>query len=149
VNVAALGAQALAQLGQIKPLCDQFREPQYKLYWKQNLLFLRQLMQASPANAEMVRGQLEEHFPSEAEMAYRILVSYTADQFAEEGRQLLGALESESLLLRVITYQTLVELVGPRGGKYQPDDPPQTRMKHLSSWIEAFEAGKLKVRDEE
>jgi hypothetical protein len=147
INVAALAAQALAQLGQIKPLCDQFRDVQYKLYWRTNHAYLKQLMQSSPAAAEMMRQQLEEHFPSESEPVYRILIGYTKDQFVDEGRQLIGSLESESLMQRVLAYQTLVDLVGPRGGKYQPEEALPLRAKAVASWIEAFDSGKMKVKE--
>lgn len=147
INVAALGAQALAQLGQVKPLCDQFRDTQYKLYWRTNHAYLKELIQSSPPAAEMVRQQLEEHYPAESEAVYRTLIGYTKDQFVDEGRQLIGGLESESLMQRVLAYQTLVDLVGPRGGKYQPDDPPLVRSKAVASWLEAFNSGKMKLKD--
>ncbi len=148
VNVASLGAQALAQLGQIKPLCDQIRDVHYRLAWRSNHVFLKKLMQATPASADMVRLQLDEHLPAEESAAiYRLLCGYTKDQFTDEGRQLIAGLKSESSLHRVLAYQTLVDLVGPGGRKYQPEDPPNVRAKHLPAWIEAFDAGKLKVKE--
>lgn len=147
VNVASLASQALAQLEEIKPLCDQFRDVDYRSVWRSNQNFLRQLMQSKPAMAEMVRGQLETHYPAEAAAIYRLLCGFTKDQFAQEGRQIIGALESESSLVRVLAYQTLVDLVGPGGRKYRPEDPAPDRAKHVVAWIEAFEAGKLKVKE--
>lgn len=148
VNVASLASQALAQLGQIKPLCDQFRDVQYRLAWRTNHQFLKTLMQTSPASADMVRLQLDEHLsPEESAAIYRLLCGYTKDQFADEGRQLIAGLKSESSLHRVLAYQTLVDLVGPGGRKYQPEDPPNVRAKHFPAWVEAFDSGKLKVKD--
>jgi hypothetical protein len=147
VNVAALASQALAQLGQIKPLCDQFRDNRYRSVWPRNHAFLKQLIRSSPGNAEMVRQQLEEHFPSESEAVYRLLRDYDQEQFAQEGGELIAGLESENSLRRILAYQTLIELVGPGGRKYQPDEAPAIRAKHVAAWVEAFNSGRLKLKD--
>lgn len=149
VNVASLAAQSLAQLEQIKPLCDQFRDVHYRAAWRNNHAFLKHLLQSAPGAADMIRQQLDEHYPSESAPIYRLLRGFDQDQFAQEGQMLIGGLQSESQLLRVLSYQTLVDLVGPGGRKYQPEDPAPVRAKHVLAWVEAFEAGKLKVKSQD
>lgn len=146
INVASLAAQALAQLEEIKPLCDQFRDSHFRSVWRTNHAFLKQLLQSKPGVAEVFHDQLTKHYPSEAEAVFRILRGFDDEQFSQEGGMLIDALRSESQLLRVLAYQTLVDLVGPGNRKFQPEDPKPLRDKNIVAWFEAFEAGKLKVK---
>jgi hypothetical protein len=115
--------------------------PEQRSMWEDYLRSLEQAVARDPETAEQVREAFEKQYQSQAPALYRMLWGYTPqDLKGDQGTKLVGYLEHESLVYRVMAYHNLERFTGQKFG-YRPQDVPAKRQGAMLRWKERLQGG--------
>ncbi len=144
VEVRSLAVESLISAGEFWPLVDSLGDRKMKAYWSRQLEAVRTAICEDPAYAEKLRRVLQQRRGEEGKELYRMLWGYTNEQLQEGAdRELVTYLESDSLDLRVVAFDTLHRITGTTF-LYRPDRSPKTQRVPIRKWRHAASEGKIR-----
>lgn len=143
-EVRALALRSLALLDDFEPVVAAVDDPRQRAYWTEHFDALVQGAARSSESAALIREALSDAPGAETGgELFRILWGYTPDQLrGAEGRKLVGYLDHEDQMFRVLAFCHLQKLAG-RSLSYRPDDSPALRRSSVQRWRELFDNGEL------
>jgi hypothetical protein len=117
--------------------------------WPEYIEQLREAVARDAESAAAVRLALEKQYPQQAALMYRMLWGYN-DKNLQEGadKTLVGALEDETLAVRVLSFRTLHDLTG-LGLFYQPEQTAAKRQQPTVRWRQRLKAGEIRLKTPE
>ena len=143
-EVRSLAARSLCYLGVYEPAIEALGDETQRSTWSDHLAALRHALATSPEAAAEVRTTLERKRREDAGNLYRMMWGYT-QQDLENGAdaELVAALESESLDVRVLALENLREITG-KYLLYRPEAAEGNRRTSVARWREQLEAGAIR-----
>jgi hypothetical protein len=110
---------------------------------------LREAVARDLDSAAAVRLALEKQYPQQAADLYRMLWGYTEkDLQAGADKDLVKALEDDTLAVRVLGYWNLRDLTG-MGASYKPEQTAAKRQQPIRRWRQRLEAGEIRLKTPE
>jgi hypothetical protein len=147
-EVKRLALRCLGYVGQFRDMVAALDDPANRYEWDDYYIKpLRLAIARDPETAAAVRGALEKQYPQQAAELYRMLWGYTNDQLEgdREDANLVGALKSEVLAVRVLAYWNLRDITGVGEG-YQPAALPAVRQQKMSRWEQRLKDKEIRFR---
>jgi len=133
-EVRWLATRSLALAGEFKPVLDALSNPDQKLLWPDYVDLLRAAVIRGPQSAAAVRTAMEKAYGPEGAGLYEMLWRYRADTLRrEEAAQLVGFLDHEELVFRVLSAWNLKNIKGVTLS-YRPEDPYSKRQLAVQRW---------------
>ena len=146
VEVRSLAVESLISAGEFWPLVDSLGDRKMKAYWGRQLEAVRTAIREDAVYAEKLQRVLQQRRGEEGKELYRMLWGYTNEQLQEGAdRELVTYLESDSLDLRVVAFDTLHRITGTTF-LYRPDRSPKTQRVPIRKWRHAASEGKIRHR---
>jgi hypothetical protein len=126
-------------------------DPQAKSMWigpdAPYILELRAAIARSPETAAKVRAAFAQQRAPEAAALYRMLWGYSADDLKNGAdRDLVEALDHDSLDMRVLAFWNLQNITGPATHGYQPAETTFKRRPAVKAWQNKLREGKIVPR---
>jgi len=147
-EVAWLAARSMGYLDEFDSMVAALNAPEQKAVWEDYLRSLQQAVSRSRESAAKVRMAFEQRYPSHAAKLYRMLWGYTPEELESgQGAALVGYLDNELLIYRVMAYHNLEKLTGLKFN-YQPQATTLKRQTAVSRWKERLQGG-LFIRPKE
>ncbi len=148
-EVRWLAVRCLGYLGHFDLTVSVLDEEDSRTVWFDYIDELRAVLARGPRLAAAVREALEKHYGADAEILYRMLWGYSADDLRNGAvAALVDALEHERLAVRVLSFWNLRELTG-LGLFYRPEHPAARRQQPVQHWRERLASGEIVRRAEE
>jgi hypothetical protein len=148
-EVASLAARGLGFLDEFDPMVAALNAPEQRATWDDFMRALQQAVARGPDCAAKVRQAFEQRYPNFADKLYRMLWGYTPqDLEGGHGATLVGYLDHEQLVFRVMAFYNLEKLTGLKFN-YRPQDPTLKRQSAVSRWRERLQSGSLFSRPPE
>ena len=124
-------------------------DPARRLEWPEYVDQLREAVARDAESAAAVREALENQYPQQAALLYRMLWGYS-DKDLQDGadKTLVGALDDETLAVRVLSFRTLHESTG-LGLFYQPEQTAAKRLQPTVRWRQRLKAGEIRLKTPE
>ena len=124
-------------------------DPARKLDWPEYVDQLREAVARDSESAAAVRLALEKQYPQQAADLYRMLWGYT-DKDLQTGadKDLVKALDDDTLAVRVLSFWNLKELTG-LGLFYRPEQTAAKRQQPTRRWRQRLEAGEIRLKTPE
>jgi hypothetical protein len=142
-EVRALAIRAGAYLGDFDAFVSALNDTDQRASWAVQVEALKAAVARGPQTASLVRQTLEQQRGADAKLLYRMLWGYTADQLVGgEAQNLVDALNSESLDIRVLSFWNLQHITGV-SLFYRPEYPEAKRRSSLTKWRERLNDGKI------
>jgi hypothetical protein len=142
-EVRALAIRAGAYLGDFDAFVSALNDPDQRASWAVQVEALKAAVARDPRTASLVRQSLEQQRGADAKSLYRMLWGYTAEQLTGgEARNLVDALNSESLDIRVLSFWNLQSITGV-SLFYRPEYSEAKRRASLTKWRERLNDGKI------
>jgi hypothetical protein len=142
-EVAALAARSLGCLDEFDPMVTALNGAEQRAFWDEYMRSLQQAVNRGADTAAKVRLALEQRYPNHAPKLYRMLWGYTPKELVDgQGAILVGYLEHEMLVYRVMAYHNLEKLTGLKYA-YRPQDPLPRRQQAVARWKERLQLGLL------
>ena len=133
-EVRWLAMRSLALAGEFKPVLDGLNNPEQKLLWPDYIELLRSAVILGPQSAAAVRTAMEKAYGPEGAALYEMLWRYRADTLrGQEAAQLVGFLDHEELIFRVLSSWNLKNIKGVTLS-YRPEDPYSKRQLAVQRW---------------
>jgi hypothetical protein len=143
-EVRSLAMRSLAHLGNYEPCVAALNDPKEKLFWPVGMEELRAAVARSPEAAAAVRTAFEKTRSGDASALFRMLWGYSVDDLKNgAARDLIEAMDSDSLDMRVMSFSNLVSIAGPGTHGYRPEDPAAKRQRAYNAWKEKARQGKI------
>lgn len=143
VDVRALAARCLAQLGEFEPLIKELSNPQQKSFWAPEVDVLRQSLTRGPETVQQIRQTLERLNPKEAATLFRLMWGFSAEQLQGSGAaELVEMLESPDMAVRVLAIDTLRQITGAQL-LYRPEKATSDNRGSINRWIERQKDGSI------
>jgi hypothetical protein len=151
-EVKWLTLRCLGYVGHFRDMVVALNDPARRVEWPAWPEYIEQLREAVARDAESaaaVRLALEKQYPQQAALMYRMLWGYN-DKNLQEGadKTLVGALEDETLAVRVLSFRTLHDLTG-LGLFYQPEQTAAKRQQPTVRWRQRLKAGEIRLKTPE
>lgn len=147
IEVKSLAASCLAYLGFYDSILDALGDAGQRSSWRGHIGVLHEAMAQGPEPAVAIRHALERKRGDEASNLYRMLWGYSEEDLAgESAADLVAALESESLDVRVLAYENLMQITGSTL-LYHPEYIESRRSGPTQRWREKLEAGEIRYRN--
>lgn len=136
-ELRSLAAKCLALVGEYDDFVAILSDPAQRPAWDGQIEELRASMARSPADAAKVRVALEKERSSDAAGLYRLLWSFTDEQFVQGGaaQELIADLEHQDMDYRVLGYWNLRQLTNMR----HPYDPSEEDGKSRKDRVELWQ----------
>jgi hypothetical protein len=142
-DARAVAAHALAYMGQYSPLIGMLDDERFRPNWESIVAHLREAASSDPEHAARIHDALKGAYPPGAEFLYRQLWGYTKEQLNNEGIALLDGLDSSILAVRVMSIQTLGNVLGRRLFSYNPTGTSSQRQQWIQSYRPRAQSGTL------
>jgi hypothetical protein len=108
---------------------------------------LRNGMALSPESATDVRVAVERLRGDDGQILYRLLRGYSPAQLNEGGaRELVEALESPSMDIRVLAYENLRRIT-QKTHLFRPDREPRQQKSAVLNWRKSLQNGTVQYKD--
>lgn len=148
-EVRWLALRCLGYIGQFNDLVKTLNDPARKLDWPEYVDQLREAVARDAQSAAAVRVALETQYPQQAADLYRMLWGYS-DKDLQTGadKDLVKALEDDTLAVRVLSFWNLRELTG-LGLFYRPEQTAAKRLQPTVRWRQRLEAGEIRLKTPE
>jgi hypothetical protein len=112
--------------------------------WSGLIESLKAALARGPKTAALVRETFEKQRGEDANMLYRMLWGYTAEQLkAGEAAKLVEGLGSDSLDVRRLSFWNLRNITGGKLFSYQPENTAAKRKTPITKWRELLNDGKI------
>lgn len=147
VEVRTLAIRSLGQLGDFDSFLDALNDSELRSYW--HVLFdgLRDGMRLNPDSATDVRVAVERLRGDDGQILYRLLRGYSPAQLNEGGaRELVEALESPSMDIRVMAYENLRRIT-QKTHLFRPDREPRQQKSAVLNWRKSLQNGTIQYKD--
>lgn len=142
-EVRALAIRAGAYLGDFEAFVSALNDPDQRASWADQVAALKAAVARDPRTASLVRQTLVQQRGADAKLLYRMLWGYTVEQLAEgEAQNLVDALNSESLDIRVLSFWNLHQITG-LSLFYRPEYSEAKRRASLTKWRDRLKDGKI------
>lgn len=146
-EVRSLAIRASCYLGSFDACTAALNEKDEKNLWPTYIDELRSSVARSPDTAAKVRTALDKQRNADAAGLFRMLWGYSADDLrGGADRDLVDALNHDSLDLRVLAFWNLQNITGLPNFGYYPGDLAKKRNAPVNSWREKLRQGKIVPR---
>jgi hypothetical protein len=144
-EVRSLTMRSLVYLGSYEPCVDALNDPKEKLFWPVAMEELRAAIARSPEAAAAIRTTFEKQRSGDASALFRMLWGYSTDDLKNgAARDLVEAMDNESLDMRVMSFWNLLNITGPGTHGYRPEDKTaKLRQRGYNAWKEMARQGKI------
>jgi len=145
VEVRSLAARSLAHLGEFTGLVDEIGDQRQASFWAADLESLRVLLASSPETAARIQQAIDRRYGTHAAVLYRMLAGYSPEQLKgvnSSANELVKALESPELEMRVVGAYTLERIVGVNFG-YRAAGRPETNRAAITRFKDRAAAGEI------
>ena len=148
-EVKWLAVRCLGYVGQFRDMVAALNDPARRLEWPEYVDQLRDAVARDSESAAAVRQALEKQYPQQATLLYRMLWGYS-NKNLEDGadKDLVSALESDTLAVRVLSFRTLFGLTG-LGLYYQPEQTAAKRLQSTVQWQRRQKKGEIRLKTHE
>jgi len=140
-EIRYMAARSLALIDDFEPFIASFSDPDQKGVWTKEIEALQAALTRGPDTAALVRETFEKLRREDGDKLYRYVRGLSkADMANGGGEELLDALESESLDMRVLGFQALRDAFrDPKTGasptfNYTPDTTASSRQGAVTRW---------------
>lgn len=143
-EVRALALCTLAAIDDFGSAVAFFDDAKQRSYWAEEFEALKRAVALSPENAARIRNALvDSRGADKGRELYRMLWGYSTEQLqGPEGRRLVGYLDDDDQVFRVLAFQNLQAAAG-KSLSYRPDDSAVQRRSDVQRWKELYESGHL------
>jgi hypothetical protein len=143
-EVRSLAMRSLVYLGSFEPCVAALNDPKEKLFWPVAMDELRAAVARTPETAAAVRTAFDKQRNSDASALYRMLWGYSTDDLKQgAARDLIEAMDHDSLDVRVMSFWNLVHITGSGTHGYRPEEPAAKRQRPYNAWKEKARQGKI------
>ena len=140
----ALATRSLVYLGDYEPCISALNDPKEKLSWPAYMEELRAAVTRSPESAAKIRSTFEKQRGTDAPFLYRMLWGYSlADLKNGADKDLVDALDKDSLDYRVMGFWNLQNITGSAHHGYRPEDMANKRRTPYNAWKEKLRQKKI------
>jgi hypothetical protein len=133
----ALAARCLSYLDAYDDLIEALGSSQHKPHWSAELTALRDAVARSPKSAAGVRESLERMCQDDGRL-YRMLWGYSPEQLREGAATLVGYLQDDALIARVMALDCL-ERITKKTLSFFPEVPQAQRKSAFQRWKQALD----------
>jgi len=142
-EVDDLVRRSLTCLDIYEPLVKALSDKRLRSFWGPQVDTLATINARGPESAARLRRVFEGEHPVDAATLYRMTWGYSPAQLDDGGAaELVGHLESQNMAVRVVAFQTLVQITGATY-YYRPESPPEQEKQEITSWRRALEEGRI------
>lgn len=144
-EVRSLAMRSLVHLGSYESCVEALNDPKEKLFWPVAMEELRAAIARSPEAAAAIRTTFEKQRSGDASALFRMLWGYSTDDLKNgAARDLVEAMDNESLDMRVMSFWNLLNIAGPASHGYRPEDKTaKLRQRGYNAWKEMARQGKI------
>jgi hypothetical protein len=143
VEVRSLAISSLGLFGEFHPFVDALNDRDLHSYWANLVESLRVAMARNPRSATRIRTTFERLRGKEGSELYRVLCGFSPEQLAEDGAsRLVELLNSDSMDLRVVAFETLRQITQKTNGFRAERDPSQQKGA-IVAWNKALNNGEI------
>ncbi len=146
-EVRSLAIRSACYLGSFEACSEALNEKDDKTLWPTYIDELRSSVARSPEVAAKVRTAFDKQRNADAAALYRMLWGYSAEDLKNGAdRDLVDALNHDSLDVRVLAFWNLQNITGLSNFGYYPGDLAKKRSSAVNAWREKLRQGKIMPR---
>jgi hypothetical protein len=143
VNVRALIARCLGNLGEFEPILKDLSDARHASYWASEADVLRQAILHGPDTAAKLHQTIQRSREKDAAVITRLIWGFSQEDLEKGGAtQLVKHLKHEEMDVRVLTFLNLINITGAQEF-YRPEKKPELNSAAIRNWENRRDKGTI------